>query len=138
SRHDLGGHGAVTLHMDPGSPAPNLIRQARALMARSNPPTAFVCHNDETAAEFIKALNAIDLRVPQQVAVVGYGDDYIADKIIPTLTTVRIPVESMVDLGCRLISDRLKHNKWDQADIAMPNELIIRESCGCSSQPAPA
>jgi LacI family transcriptional regulator len=62
------------------------------LMRMADPPTAIFCGNDRTALGCYGALSELGLRVPEQVAVVGF-DNFkdIADGLWPPLTTVQLP-----------------------------------------------
>ena len=84
--------------------------------------------SDVIAISAIRALTAAGLRVPHDVAVVGYDDITLARHTNPTLTTVRQDLkrgaEAMVDLMVRRIGGE------DAPSATMPAELIVRESCG--------
>jgi LacI family transcriptional regulator len=62
------------------------------LMALPDPPTAIFCGNDRTAMGCYGALSRLDLRVPEDVAVVGFDNQLdIAQGLYPPLTTVQLP-----------------------------------------------
>ena len=86
--------------------------------------------DDDTAAGVISALNQAGLRVPQDVAVVGFDDVPIARYLRPALTTVRSPTEQIGREGVRQLV-RLIRGEQADALVMMRTELVIRESCGC-------
>ncbi len=69
---------------------------ARAVMTGPRPPTALICGNDQMAAGAYLALARLGLSVPDDVSVVGYDDEPLAELLEPKLTTVKLP---FYDLG---------------------------------------
>jgi LacI family transcriptional regulator, galactose operon repressor len=62
------------------------------LMALPVPPTAIFCGNDRTAMGCYSALSELGLRIPDDVAVVGFDNQLdIASGLWPPLTTVQLP-----------------------------------------------
>jgi LacI family transcriptional regulator len=107
----------------------------RTVVRSATPPTAFFCTSDVTAYHVINALHAEGRRVPRDVSVVGYNNDYFANMMNPPLTTVNIPIQEMISLACRLAMDILDGGKMENVEIKARNELIVRGSCGAGSLP---
>ena len=63
----------------------------RELMALADPPTAIFCGNDLMAVGCYDALRELGLRIPDDIAVMGYDDREIAQHIHPRLSTVLLP-----------------------------------------------
>ncbi len=83
------------LRYTPQTPHDN-YRLAYDLMSQPNPPTALFCGNDRTALAAYGALSALGLRVPDDVAVVGFDNQMdIAQGVYPALTTVQLPHYAM-------------------------------------------
>jgi LacI family transcriptional regulator len=95
-------------------------------------PRAIVCANDQTALGAIHALARRGIRVPQDVAVTGFDDVPIARHLHPPLTTVRQPMQELGGTAFDVLYSKLSTGKAE-ADVVLPVELIIRESCGCSA-----
>lgn len=91
-------------------------------------PTAVFAGDDNIALGVINALREEGIRVPDQVAVVGYDDHYIASKLHPHLTTLRQPADKIAlaaaDMLLRRISGKMKRG----SGIRIDPELIVRES----------
>lgn len=68
---------------------------ADRLLDASQRPTAIFASNDEMAAGVLHAAGQRELRVPDQLSIVGFDDTAIAAHIWPPLTTVRWPIVSM-------------------------------------------
>ena len=100
----------------PAVRSPSLVREgnweplsgyqaARALMALDQPPTAIFCANDLMAVGAYEALREAGLRIPDDIAVMGYDDRAIAEHLHPPLTTVLLPHFEMGALAAELLID---------------------------------
>ncbi len=93
---------------------------------------ALFCGNDLLAFGAIKSMEEAGMRVPEDVAVVGYDDIFSARLFKPSLTTVRQPI---ADIGKELVSLLMQAIEQEPdgrsaRKIVVPTELIIRESSG--------
>jgi signal transduction histidine kinase/DNA-binding LacI/PurR family transcriptional regulator/AraC-like DNA-binding protein len=87
---------------------------------------------DDMACGAIEALVRRGYRVPEDVAVVGFNDDEEGRAILPSLTTVRQPVERIaLEAATRLL--RLVDGAPSGGETIVPLELVVRRSCGCVS-----
>jgi LacI family transcriptional regulator, galactose operon repressor len=113
----------------------------RRLLAAS--PTAVFVASDVMAIGALKALREAGLRVPQDVALVGFDDVTIATAVEPALTTVRQPIGRLGSMAADLLLDLLEkppdptervpsgHSPTGQvARIVLPTNLVVRDSCG--------
>jgi len=62
-----------------------------SLMQQARPPTAIFCANDLMALGALEALKQLELRVPEDVSVMGYDDQEISRHTHPPLTTLVLP-----------------------------------------------
>jgi GntR family transcriptional regulator, arabinose operon transcriptional repressor len=93
-------------------------------------PDAFVCANDHTAGHLMHTLDAMDVRVPDNVRIVGIDDVKYASLLRVPLTTMRQPCH---DLGAAAISamlERIAHPTMPARDILLSCKLMVRASCG--------
>ena len=114
----------------------------RRLLELRERPTAIFAANDLMALGAIYTVRQAGLRVPEDIAVVGYDDREIACLSQPSLTTVRMPCYEMGQASAKLLLRLLdKHpgpfdsqESLDEAKSANPikirGQLIVRESCG--------
>lgn len=83
----------ISLHGDqvlPTDYTTSSIRNATRTLLRGNAaPTALMCSNDLVAAAAIAECHALNISVPNNVSVTGFGDWQLAELITPTLTTVK-------------------------------------------------
>ena len=104
-------------------------QQAMAsLLALPNPPTAVFCTNDTIAAGAVKAVLRAGLRVPEDVAVVGFDDSYISRMMEPELTTVRIDAVKMGRIATQKLFDLIEELPVEETLIQLPTELVVRNS----------
>jgi DNA-binding LacI/PurR family transcriptional regulator len=91
---------------------------------------AIFAGDDDAAVGVIAALADHDLRVPEDIAVVGFDDLRLSAFLTPPLTTVRAPTESVGRLAAEQLFSVLEKHATDKMTL-LPTELIIRRSCGC-------
>lgn len=78
---------------------------ARTLLRRGHRPTAIMCGNDRMAVGALFALLEAGLRVPEDVSVMGYDDQFqLAAEIRPALSTVRLPYDVMGRLAAEQLA----------------------------------
>ena len=94
-------------------------------------PDAVVAANDQMAIGAMRALAAAGLRVPDDVAVVGFDDIYPARLVEPALTTVRQPMRMLGERACARLLERIASPELSPAVELLPTELVLRASCGC-------
>ncbi|MEO8154330.1 MAG: LacI family DNA-binding transcriptional regulator [Rhizobacter sp.] len=103
----------------------------RALLARGVRFTALFAGNDTIAFGAIRALHEAGLRVPHDIALVGFDDIPLAQFAVPALTTVRM---DPIGLGRDAMAMLTALLRGEATEAAMrheqPVELVIRESCG--------
>src|SRR6266516_3316404 len=99
-------------------------------LERPDRPGAIFAVNDYVALDVMQAAKAIHLRIPEDLAVVGFDDMGFAAHVHPTLTTIRQP---FIDIGLRagsLLISRIEGIAGTPKHIELPTNLIFRESCG--------
>src|SRR6266403_700120 len=90
--------------------------------------TAIVSFNDIAAIGAIRALRDANLRVPEDVSVIGFDDIQVAAYHNPRLTTIRQPLRDMGETAARILLQRIQGFKDYPVEFAVPPELIIRET----------
>jgi len=92
------------------------------------PTAVFSPVGDMTAIGMIKEFKKRGLRIPEDIAVVGYDDVPAAEVVEPALTTVRQPKLEMGDMAINLIIDKIEKGDHDMIHRELPAKFIIRES----------
>ena len=108
-----------------------------ALLALSERPSAVFCYNDMTAIGLLRSAKASGVRVPQDLAVVGFDNIPFAAYVTPPLTTIAQP---MLELGQRAMDMALALMGCEPADacgmtdVVLQGRLIVRESSGLEAR----
>lgn len=114
------GGGAVRTLFDDRQVAPSAI-------------DALVAANDQMAVGAVRELVQRHLRVPEDVAVVGFDDDDYARSSSPPLTTVAQPIEQIGERAVQLLLQRLLGHP-DGGWAPLVAEPTFRASCGCRAR----
>ncbi|MDC8830961.1 LacI family DNA-binding transcriptional regulator [Alteromonas gilva] len=103
---------------------------AQRLMNGAAPlPDAIVCAADIIAVGVLATLHKAGIKVPDQVAVVGFDNIQVAALTTPSLTTVQ---QNTNQAGEKLVENLLLAiNEQPTKDHLLPATLIVRQSCGC-------
>lgn len=111
------------------------IECAKQIFAEKPYPTAIFANNDEMAAGVVRVAKDFDISIPEQLALVGFDDNVLASRIVPSLTTIRRPVEEIASLATqKLIQAFLPESEAKQLDWEVTPYLIVRESTSASSK----
>jgi LacI family transcriptional regulator len=123
---------------------------AQTFFTMAKPPTAIFASNDLTAYGVLDAAKKYEVRVPEDVAVVGFDDIVPSIHVHPTLTTVHHPFKEMGSSAAQLLLSMINANNLLAPDggnllipdlaergdsalrILLPTHLVIRESCGAT------
>jgi LacI family transcriptional regulator/LacI family repressor for deo operon, udp, cdd, tsx, nupC, and nupG len=100
------------------------------LLDLPEPPDALFSINDPTAIEAMQVIKARGLRIPQDIAIVGFSNDYASALIEPGLTTVAQPVREMGKTAAQLLLDQMDRevSDWKAIIRTLKTELIVRGS----------
>jgi DNA-binding LacI/PurR family transcriptional regulator len=96
----------------------------------SERPTAIFAWSDDVAIRMMGVLRQKGLRVPEDVAIVGFDSSPMCEHTAPPLTSVRQPIYDMAFQAFTLLSERIAGNPVLQAQVLVPPELVVRRSCG--------
>ncbi len=103
---------------------------ARRLLGRGRPMDALVCANDRMALGAIGVLREAGIRIPEDVAVVGFDGIEEVKYLTPPLTTVEQPLE---DLGALAVDSLLSlMDGGKPVERVLSCKPVFRQSCGCA------
>lgn len=91
-------------------------------------PSAVFAGDDNIALGVVNALMQEGIRVPEQVAIVGYDDQHISSKLHPHLTTVRQPADRIGLAAADMLLKRMDGTMKRGSNVRIDPELIVRES----------
>jgi len=110
----------------------------RQLLGTGIPFTAVLASSDESAIGAMMELESANLRIPQDVAIVGFDDQPEAIVQVPPLTTVHSLTYERGYRALELLLDYVEGRKEKIEIVKVPTRLTVRQSCGClSGTPAP-
>lgn len=97
-------------------------------------PDAVVCGGDTIAIGAIEVIHEAGLRVPDDIAVVGFDDLDVAIHANPPLTTIRHSVQRVGEIAAQLLIDLVEGKLQAPHRIELPTELIVRRSTDPSAE----
>ena len=97
----------------------------RSLLSLPKRPDALFCYNDSTALAAMKHCLNEGMKIPHDIAIVGFDDISSAAAAIPPLSTIHVDKEALGRAGVELL---LQDPDANPAQITMPVEMIVRES----------
>ncbi len=103
---------------------------AATLLELSEPPTAIFAFNDQLAIGAMQAAFARNLRVPDDLSIVGFDDTAEAELVTPALTTLRQPLAEMGRMGVSLLTRLLDSRQLEALHVELETQLIVRRSTG--------
>ena len=99
------------------------------ILAKDSLPDALFCHDDAVALEVMNYLHSKNIRIPEDISIVGFDDIREASLAYPPLTTVGGVQEPLVRALWEALSERMKNgNKAEKTNLFIEPELIIRKS----------
>jgi LacI family transcriptional regulator len=99
-----------------------------SLLALEQPPHAVFTGNDAMAVGAYQALYQAGLKVPQDMAVVGYDDIELARYMTPPLTTIHQPKDELGELAVDVLIHRMAQPTLEQQRLFLTPELVVRGS----------
>jgi len=104
-----------------------------ALLALDPPPTAVFIASDMVAMGAMRTLRDRGLRVPDDMAIVGFDDITAARFIVPALTTVRVPTFGLGWTAAERLIRLIHRDPLQETHVLLETELVVRESCGAAA-----
>ncbi len=99
----------------------------KKILKKKKPALVF-CANDSMAQGALLALNEANLKVPDEVSVIGFNDNDAARFFSPPLTTLHVPTRHMGEEALLSLLKRLDYPNIAPVKKSVPTRLIIRQS----------
>lgn len=106
---------------------PSDVDIVRAVIAERS-PDVIVCSNDLTAALLIQSLTRLRLRVPDDLAVVGFDDVVYSTLLSVSLTTMHQPFAAIARTALRAMVERVANPRIDPRQLLLTARLVVRDS----------
>ena len=90
-------------------------------------PDAIFAANDHSAIGCMEALKECDVRIPEDVSIIGCDDNEFCSMVSPSLTTIRTNLTRLGELAASEILRLMNHEPGQL--VTIPGDLIVRQSC---------
>lgn len=104
----------------------------KILALNGDRPTAVFISSDIQATGAIKAIQEHNLRIPDDITIVGFDDIELSEYL--GLTTVHQPMYDMGTLAVNRLMDKIAGKDSENHKTVFPTRLVIRETCGASKK----
>lgn len=103
-------------------------RAMKQILLLPEPPSFVFCANDDMAIGALKACSELNVRVPQDISIVGFDDSLFSAYTIPALTTIKKPIDQLAQLGMQALSQLMSATEPTTDKELIKPDLIIRDS----------
>jgi len=97
-------------------------------------PSAVFIASDEVALGALRAARIAGVRIPHDLALMGFDDILVSEYMTPSLTTVRVPAYELGAAAARMLIEIIQTGQRP-APMILETQLIVRESCGAQFKP---
>lgn len=120
-----------TLMFEGNSSSEEARQSAKKLLSLKHRPTAIASGNNLATIGVMKAVRETGLRVPDDLALIGFDDFEWADCFEPRLTVIAQPSDMIGMRAAELLAARIKSPDAPPKSIRLAPTLVVRRSCGC-------
>ncbi len=93
-------------------------------------PDVIICNNDEQAIAVAAWVRSKNLRIPEDIAIIGFNDSAIAKFQLPPIASVAREDDKMVDAAVRMLFARLQNSQMPQQREVIAMKFVWRQSAG--------
>lgn len=122
------------IYVDRSITCENGYKLTEKMIQNKKLPEAVFVENDTMAIGVLKAFRENGIKIPEDISIVSCNDIPSAEYLTPSLTTMRIHTDLMGQMAARLANERISLKRDTGIKLAVPNELIIRQSCGSEKE----
>ncbi len=105
------------------------VQQTRFLLDQPDPPTAIFAGNDAQAAGVYQVLYERNIRVPDQMSVIGFDDVMYTAQMSPPLTTIHQPLVEIGKMAANMLLRLIAGQQLESNHVELSTSLVVRESC---------
>ncbi len=107
---------------------PDIKFSITELLESANRPTALICSCDTVARSSYRAITELGLRIPEDISVIGFDDDPMAEWLDPPLSTIQQPFDEIGRVAMNLLIERVANYGKPCNNVLLPVTYIERES----------
>ncbi|TFE27210.1 LacI family DNA-binding transcriptional regulator [Cohnella luojiensis] len=101
----------------------------KELLSIERPPTAVFAVSDDMALGAMNCIRDHQLRVPEDISVMGFDGSLLTELVRPTLTSMEQPIQEMGRATMDVLLKQISGKKIPTGDVVLEHRLVIRESC---------
>jgi len=105
------------------------VRLCDELLKMPNPPDAIFAGNNLITLGALETIHKRGLRIPQDIAIIGFDDMYWSNSLNPPLTAVRQPAYEIGKRAGELLFQRINDTERSCIQMILKTDLMIRSSC---------
>ena len=105
------------------------VKQTHHLLDQPDPPTAIFAGNDAQAAGVYQALYERNIRVPEQMSVIGFDDVMYTAQMSPPLTTIHQPLVEIGKMAVNMLLRLIAGEQLESNHVELSTSLVVRRSC---------
>ena len=98
------------------------------LLKCKNRPDAIFAINDRKAIGAMLSLKKLNIKIGEEMGVIGFTNDPISAIISPGLTTIAVPALEVGSQSCELLLKHISKKHFEPQELILPGKLIVRES----------
>jgi DNA-binding LacI/PurR family transcriptional regulator len=106
------------------------LKAMTAILGLEDRPTAVISGNNLMTLGALQAIYECKLRIPADIAIVGFDDMAWANSLNPPLTTIAQPTHELGMVAAQLLLDRINDPERPYRHVILDTQLIVRESSG--------
>jgi DNA-binding LacI/PurR family transcriptional regulator len=104
------------------------LSAARKLLYSPNHPDGIISFSDQVAISVMLAAKERGLKIPEDISIIGFNNEPVDELLQPSLTSIDQPGFEMGVESAKLIMERIKNPKKENAKKVLKSQLIIRNS----------
>jgi len=108
------------------------FQQMKDLLSLKKHPSAVFVASDVVAIGAKAAIVEKGLKIPQDIALVGFDDVPLARYLDPPLTTVRLPASELATRASQMLIQLIQGESPAEKQVLLESQLIVRQSCGAN------
>lgn len=104
------------------------IEGINKLMNLEERPTAVFTASDELALGAIHGAQDLNIKIPEELEVIGFNNTRLAKMVRPTLTTIVQPIYDIGAVGMRLLTKYMNKEEVEEDRVILPHRIVKRNS----------
>ncbi len=106
----------------------------KKLLERGCQLDGVVVGNDQMAVGAVWAIKKHGLKIPDDIAVIGFDDNYPASLITPSLSSISVPKDRLGSTAVDLLIERIRNPEAPRRLVRLPGKLIVRQTTDANSE----